>query len=140
MSTGPVEYMILGFPGDRFSEDIAPALDDLVASGTVRILDLLFLTKDARGRILVQEFDDLDPSLGFAAVDGYADGVLSNDDAVIAGQALEPETSAILVLWEDLWARPLAEVVRSAGGAIVGGQRIPPEVVETALAGLPGEG
>lgn len=140
MSVGPVEYVILGFPGDRFSGDIAPALAELVASGTVRILDLLFLSKDARGRVLVREFDELDPSLGFGAVDGRADGVLSDEDAALAAQALEPETSAILLLWEDRWARPLAEAVRSAGGAIVGGQRIPPEVVETALAGLPGEG
>ena len=140
MSLGPVEYMIIGFPGDQFSGDIAPALADLVASGTVRILDLLFLTKDAKGQVLVQEFDDLDPALGFGAVEGHADGVLSNGDAVIAAQALDRETSAILVLWEDRWARPLAETVRSAGGVIVGGQRIPPEVVETAFAGLPGEG
>jgi hypothetical protein len=137
VSIGPVEYLILGFPGRRFSGAIAPALTELVASDTVRILDLLFLTKDARGHVLVQEFDDLDEALGFGAVDGRADGILSSDDALLAAQALEPEHSAILLLWEDRWARPLAEVVRSAGGVILGGQRIPAEVIETAIADLP---
>ena len=137
MTLGPVEYVILGFPGNRFSHEIAPALADLVASGRVAILDLLFLTKDARGHVVVREFDELDESLGFASIDGAADGILSEDDALLAAHALEPEQSAILLLWEDRWARPLADVVRAAGGGIVGGQRIPPDVIETAVAGLP---
>ena len=139
MSIGPVEYLILGFPGDRYDEGIAPALGELVESGAVRILDILFVSKNGRGHVSVREFDELDPSLGFAALEGRADGVLNENDADLAGQALEPNTSAILVLWEDRWARPLADVVRAAGGMIVGGQRVPPEVVELAFAGLPGE-
>ncbi|HKH07213.1 MAG TPA: DUF6325 family protein [Acidimicrobiales bacterium] len=139
MSIGPVEYLILGFPGEHLSEDLAPAFAGLVDSGTVRILDILFLSKDGRGHVVVREFDELDSSLGFAAVAGRADGVLSEGDAAIAAQALDPGSSAILVLWEDRWARPLADVVRSAGGIIVGGQRVPPDVVEMAFAGLPPE-
>ena len=139
MSIGPVEYVILGFPGDRFDEGIAPALADLVEAGTVRILDILFVSKDGRGRVVVREFDELDHSLGFASVEGRADGVLSENDAALAAQALEPNSSAILVLWEDCWARPLADVVRAAGGVIVGGQRVPPDVVDKAFAGLAGE-
>jgi hypothetical protein len=136
---GPVEYVILGFPGDRFDKGIAPALAELVEAGTVRILDILFVSKDGRGHVVVREFDELDRSLGFAAVEGRADGLLSESDAAIAAQALEPNSSAILVLWEDRWARPLADVVRAAGGVIVGGQRVPPDVIEMAFAGLPGE-
>jgi hypothetical protein len=139
VTLGPVEYVILGFPGDRFSPELAPALAELVASGTVAILDLLFLSKDARGHVVVREFDELDASLGFAALDGAADGILSEKDALLAAHALEPEHSAILVLWEDRWARPLAEAVRAAGGAVIGGQRVPAEVIETAFADLPRE-
>jgi hypothetical protein len=135
---GPVEYLILGFPGDRF-DGVAPALADLVDAGTVRILDLLFITKDLKGHVAVREFDELDPSLGFAAVDGRADGVLSDNDALLAAQALDAGHSAILVLWEDCWARPLADVVRAAGGVVLGGQRIPPEVIEATMSDLPDE-
>jgi hypothetical protein len=140
VSLGPVEYVILGFPGDRFGGGVAPALAELVDAGTVRILDLLFLTKDLKGQVAVREFDELDPTLGFAAVDGRADGVLSDGDALLAAQGLDPGHSAILILWEDRWARPLAEVVRAAGGVIIGGQRIPPEVIDATLAQLSAEG
>jgi Family of unknown function (DUF6325) len=139
VSLGPVEYVIIGFPGDTVSDDLAPALAALVASDTVRILDLLFLYKDAKGRVAVREFDELDPSSGFADVDGAADGVLNDDDALIAADALEPETSAVLLVWEDRWARPFADAVRAAGGALIGGQRIPPEILESALAGVADE-
>lgn len=139
MTVGPVEYVILGFPGDRFDGAVATALADLAASGTVEVLDMLFLSKDTRGQVLVQEFDELDESLGFTAIEGLADGLLSDQDALLAAQALDPGHVAILVLWEDRWARKLAEAVRSAGGGVLGGQRIPPEVVEEAFAALPGD-
>jgi hypothetical protein len=139
VTLGPVEYVILGFPGNRFSHQIAPALAELVASDRVAILDLLFLTKDSRGHVVVREFDELDEELGFAALDGAADGILSEGDALLAAHALEPDHSAILVLWEDRWARPFAEAVRAAGGAVIGGQRIPADVIEAAVAGLPRE-
>jgi hypothetical protein len=136
---GPVEYVIIGFPGDRVSDEIAPALTALVASDTIRILDLLFLFKDARGRVVVREFDELDPPSGFADVDGAVDGVLNDDDALIAADALEPGTSGVLLVWEDRWARSFADSVRAAGGVLVGGQRIPAEIVESAFVDLPDE-
>jgi hypothetical protein len=136
---GPVEYVILGFPGDSFGDDVAPALAALVDAGTVRILDLLFLSKGPDGRVAVQEFDELDPSHGFGTVEGRADGVLSEGDAALAAQALGAGESAILLLWEDRWASPLADAVRAQGGVVLGGQRIPPEVIDAALADLPDE-
>jgi hypothetical protein len=140
VTVGPVEYVIISFPGDQFSAGIAPALADLVESGTVRILDLVFIAKDANGEVSLHEFDELDASLGFAEIDGEADGVMNEEDALLAAEVLDPETSALLVLWEDLWARPLAEVVRGAGGVITGGERVPQEIVEAALVGPTGEG
>jgi hypothetical protein len=139
VSMGPVEYVIIGFPGDRVSDEIAPALTALVASDTIRILDLLFLFKDASGRVVVREFDELDPPSGFADVDGAVDGVLNDDDALIAADALEPGTSGVLLVWEDRWARSFADSVRAAGGVLVGGQRIPAEIVESAFVDLPDE-
>lgn len=134
-----MEYVIIGFPGDRISDEIAPALTALVASDTVRILDLLFLFKDARGRVVVREFDELDPPSGFTDVDGAADGVLNDEDALIAADALEPGTSGVVLVWEDRWARPFADSVRAAGGVVLGGQRIPAEIVESAFVDLPDE-
>ena len=133
MTLAPVEYVIISFPGDGFAAGISPALADLVRSGTVRILDLVFIAKDADGGVHLLEFDEMDPSLGFAEIDGEADGVMSEEDARAAAEVLDPGTSALLVLWEDLWARPLADVVRDAGGVLVGGARIPHDVVEATL-------
>ena len=139
VSLGPVEYVIIGFPGDRISDEIAPALTALVASDTVRILDLLFLFKDEKGHVVVREFDELDGLPELADVDGAADGVLNEDDAQLAADALEPGTCGVLLVWEDRWAKPFAETVRAAGGVLLGGQRIPSEIMESAFAGLSSE-
>ena len=129
MHLGPVEYVLIGFPEHRFTGEIAAALADLVDNGTVRILDLVFVTKDADGDVLVLEFDQLDEALGFDAVEGDADGVMSDEDVALAAAALEPGASALMIIWEDRWAAPFADAVRRAGGEIVDGARIPHELV-----------
>ena len=137
MSLGPVEYIIIKFPGNQFKGEIVPALADLVDSGTVRILDLVFVLKDADGDVTSIEYEDLP---GVADVDGEADGLLSEEDLVLAAEVLEPESSGLLIVWEDTWANPLAEAIRGAGGIIVAGERIPHEIVEAAFADLPAAG
>jgi hypothetical protein len=140
MPLGPVEYLIIGFPGNRFKGEIVPALADLVESGTVRILDLVFIKKDADGALSIFEFDALEDAAGFAGLDGEVGGLLNDEDVLLAAEALEPDSSAALLVWEDTWAAPLAAALRNAGGILIAGERIPHEIVEAAFEGLPAAG
>lgn len=137
-SMGPVEYVVIAFPGNRFKGEIVPAVAELVDSGLVRILDVAFIKKDAAGNTTMFEYDTLDDVLafGFADVDGEAGGVLNDEDLELAAEGLEPDSSAALIVWEHLWAARVAQAIRDAGGRIVAGERIPPEIVEQALADL----
>jgi hypothetical protein len=137
VALGPVEYVIIGFPGNQFKGEIAPALADLVDSGTVRILDLVFILKDADGNVTAAEYEDMP---GLDDVDGEIDGLLSDEDVDMAGEILEPNSSALLIVWEDTWAAPLAQAMRNANGVILGGERIPHEIVEAAFEGIPAAG
>jgi Family of unknown function (DUF6325) len=136
--TAPVEYLIIGFPGNRFSGEIMPALTDLVENGVIRIIDLVFVKKDADGEVTTFEFEDLQEAaeLGFADLDGEAGGLLSDEDLDLAAAALAPDSSAALIVWEQRWAERIADAIRNAGGEIVAGERIPATVVDAALAGL----
>jgi uncharacterized membrane protein len=137
-SMGPVEYVVIAFPGNRFKGEIVPAVAELVDNGLVRILDVAFIKKDAAGNTTMFEYDTLDDVLafGFADVDGEAGGVLNDEDLELAAEGLEPDSSAALIVWEHLWAARVAEAIRDAGGRIVAGERVPPEIVEQALADL----
>jgi len=127
--TSPVEYVVIGFPGNKFTGGIAPALADLVESGTVRILDLVFISKDAEGDVLSFEYDDLTETAAYAEIDGDADGFLDEDDITAAAEHLPLESSALLIVWEDLWAKRLADELAAAGGEVLAGSRIPRELV-----------
>jgi uncharacterized membrane protein len=136
-SMGPVEYVLIAFPGNRFKGEIVPAVAELVDNEIVRIIDVAFIKKDASGNTTMFEYDVLDDVLafGFADVDGEAGGVLNDEDLQLAAEGLEPDSSAALIVWEHRWAARVAQAIRDAGGRIIAGERIPDEVVE-ALADL----
>ena len=136
----PVEYIIISFPGSQFTGEIAPAIADLVASGTVRILDLVFIKRDIDGVVTSFEYDDLPETSAFAEIDGDADGFMSEEDILDAAEILEPGSSAMMIIWEDLWAARLGEAIRSAGGVIIDGHRLPHEAVVAALTDIENEG
>jgi hypothetical protein len=140
MDIGPVEYLLIGFPGNEFKGDIAPALGRLVGNGTVRIIDLVFVSKGPDGDFAMFEFDELESLAPFAALDGQAGGLVGPDDIAHAAAALEPNSSAVLVVWEDTWATDLAKAVRDAHGVILEGARVPYELVREALADLASAG
>ncbi len=137
MALGPVEYIIVGFPGNQFNGKIAPELISLVESGTVRILDLIFIGKDAEGDVLAFEIDELDGAMGFGQLDGEVGGLISPEDIEFAASQLEPNSSAALLIWEDVWAAPFAAAVLESGGVLLQGARIPHELIEPALTALP---
>ena len=142
MQLAPVEYLIISFPGNQFNGKIAPALADLVERGTIHILDLVFIKKDADGTVTSFEFEELEEAAGFADIDGEADGLLNEEDIELAAETLAPDSSALFILWEDLWAAEFARAVIDSGGELVVGERIPHAIVEAAYAevGIEAEG
>jgi hypothetical protein len=135
MSYGPIELLVLKFPGNRFTGEVAPALKDLVETGTIRVVDLLFATKDAEGEVDVVEIDGLGDAV-FATFDpliAELAGLLSEDDARFFSNALEPNSSAALLLFENTWASRFAEAVRNANGEVVLNERIPRAAIEEIL-------
>ena len=134
MSIGPVEFLMISFPGSQFDGSIVPELERLIASDTVRIIDLVFVTKDEAGLTVAVEFDALDETAAaFASLDGDCGGLLNDEDIADAAEALEPGSSGVFIVWEDLWAAPLADAVHNAGGVILAGGRIPRDVMNEAL-------
>ena len=131
MGLGPVEYIIVGFPENNFHGKIAPELANLIESNTVRILDLVFVAKDVDGAVVALEYDQLAESEieAFNALDADIGGVISAEDIEHAASFLEPNSSAALLIWEDLWAAPFAEAVRGAGGVLLEGARVPYELL-----------
>lgn len=140
MTVGPIEYIIVGFPGNQFTGQIAPALADLIDNDTIRILDLVFISKDADGEVTAFEYDELEELAAFGDLDGEVGGLIGPDDIAHAAEGLEPNSSAALLIWEDTWAVPLVEAMRGAGGVLLEGGRIPHDLAEEAFAGLASAG
>ena len=132
----PVEYIVIDFPGNRFDGSIVPALVDLVDKRTVRILDLVFVKKDDDGSVDCFEFDQLDELGDFGALDGDAGDVLSDDDVLALADDIPPGSSALFIVWEDLWAADLGRAVRNAGGEVLIGGRIPYQVVTDIISNI----
>ena len=130
----PVDYLIVAFPGNQFKGEIAPALADLVEKGTIRIIDLAFVAKDADGNIGAFELTDIDPEVrqGFENMGVEVNGLFNEEDLQAAGEELEPNSSAALLVWENLWAKDVAQAIRDAGGELLDFERLPHEVVQAA--------
>jgi hypothetical protein len=131
---GPIDYVLVEWPGKQPEGEIAPHLVDLVDRGLIRILDLAFLTKGEDGTIAALEIADLGGEVTELAIfEGASSGLLDEEDHAQAGEALEPGTSAALLVYENTWAAPFATAVRRSGGQLVASGRIPIEDVLAAL-------
>lgn len=138
MSLGPIEMLVVKFPGNRFSGEIIPALAELVENDTVRIVDLLFAVKNKQGDVKVLEFGDLDPDI-FGQWDPLVSDVtpmLNEDDARELTASLENNSSAALLLFENTWATRFVDAVSNARGEVVVNERIPRAVVQELTAEL----
>jgi len=135
--TGPVEYLVVGFPDGNVSDDLAPELAKLVDNQVIRILDLVFLSKDGAGDVTVTEFDELDQVASFTAIDAEVGGLIGPDDIGFVSEGLDPGSAAAVLLVEDLWAAPLADALERSNGFLLEGARIPAELADDALAALP---
>lgn len=133
MSIGPVSYTVIAFPGNQFNGNIAPEVAKLIESGLVRILDLVFVAKDEKGDTVSLEFDQMDELAAFNDLEGEVGGLVNMEDLDHVAAGLPEGNSALVILWEDVWARPLADAVRESGGVVIDSARIPPPLVEAAL-------
>lgn len=131
---GPVDYVVIEWPGDEPTGEAAPILLDLVDRGLIRVLDLAFISKGADGSVIQLEISDLGEKVESLKVfEGASSGLLGDDDVTGAGEALEPGTSAALLVYENVWAAPFAAAVRRSGGQLVAGGRIPIPALVAAL-------
>jgi len=131
---GPIDYILIEWPGRQPTGEAAPILVDLVERGIVRILDLAFITKAEDGSIAGLEISELGDEVEELKVfEGVSSGLLSDDDTAEAAAALEPGTSAALLVYENCWAGPFAAAVRRSGGQLVASGRIPVQAVLAAL-------
>ena len=132
---GPIDYIVVEFPGSKMNGEAFPLLIDLVDRGIVRILDLVFVTKDLDGSvkgIAIADLDD-DGELDLAVFEGASSGLISDEDIDEAGGILEPGSSAGILVYENVWAGPFAAAVRRSGGQLVASGRIPIQAMLAAL-------
>ena len=132
---GPVDWIVVEFPGSKFNGQIAPALLDLVERDLIRVLDLLVLKKDADGSLEAFELSDLDEGEigGLREYESELAMLLSEEDVTSLAAAIEPGSSAGVLVWENTWAAPFGSAVRRAGGQLVASGRIPTQALLAAI-------
>jgi hypothetical protein len=132
---GPIDYLVVEFPGGRMTGEGLPLLVDLVDQGTIRILDLIFVRKEADGSVVGAELADLtgDGRLDLAVFEGVSSGLLGQDEIDDAGDVLEPGSAAGILVYENVWAAPFAAALRRSGARLVANGRIPVQEILAAL-------
>jgi hypothetical protein len=133
---GPVDVAVIAFDGDRFNGEVAPALADLQASGMVRLIDCGFVRKDKRGQVTAVEVVDTDVAEIYDQIPDPRFDLLSKAELSALAGALEPESSALVLVWENAWAGRLSTAIRESHGRVMAFERIPVAEVHRALADL----
>ena len=131
---GPVDYAVIAFPGNQFKGEIGPAIADLVDSGTIRVIDIAFVGKSPDGDTVAMELTELDAEVqaGLDKAGIEVGGLFNEDDLQDIADDLEPNFSAAVLLWENVWARKVSQAMRDAGGELVVFERLPHELVQAA--------
>ncbi len=138
MTLGPLEYIVIGFEGNRFNGEIAKEIESVVESRVIRIVDLVFVTKDIDGEVAVIEIDNKDDErfAGFAPLLADLMGLLTPEDVSQLADELPTNTSALIVLFEHRWAEGVKDAIISAGGFLISRSTIAPELLEIVNAEL----
>ena len=131
---GPVDYAIIAFPGNEFRGEIGPAIAELVENETIRVIDITFVGKNAAGDVVTMELTELDPQVQSAleSIGVEVSGLFNEEDLLAAAEELEPDSSAVLLVWENVWARKVSQAMRDAGGILLDFDRLPHDVVQAA--------
>jgi hypothetical protein len=137
MGIGPVDVYIIGFPGNKFSGQIVPAILEQVEAGTIRVLDILFVMKDAEGTVTTLAIEDLDPETGpaFMSIDVASPGALNEEDADEVSEDLPANSSALLIAYENTWMHSLVAAFAAADAVVIDQIRIPASVVAEVVGG-----
>lgn len=124
---GPVGYLVVEFPGNKMTGEGLPILVDLVDRGVIRILDLIFVTKDKDGNVAAAEIRDFDGDgeADLAVFEGASSGLLSDDDIVEGGSVLDANSSGAVMIYENRWAAPFTAALRRGGAQLVAAGFIP---------------
>jgi Family of unknown function (DUF6325) len=131
---GPIDFVLIEWPGRQPTGEALPHLVDLVDRGIIRILDLAFIMKAEDGSVAGVEISELGDQVEEVKVfEGASSGLISDEDRAEAGEAMEPGTSAALLVYENRWAGPFAAAVRRSGGQLVADGRIPVQAFLAAL-------
>jgi uncharacterized membrane protein len=139
VTLAPVEVVVVAFPGNRFSGKILPELQRLLDAGTISIVDGLFLRKDENGDVTFVEVDEAGVDEGVAALAALFDRfdeMISDEDIEELSAALDPNSSAAVLVFEHTWVRPLRDAIVESGGVLAENFRVPPEVVAEVMAAL----
>ena len=136
MSIGPIELLVLKFPGNHFTGEVAPALQDLVDSGTIRIVDIVFAIKDVDSSVAVVEINELPTDIRgvYEPVVSDLTDMLTEEDVQVLTSGLEPNSSGAIMLFENTWATAFRDAVVRANGEVVLNERIPKAVIDELLA------
>ncbi|MFN8217677.1 MAG: DUF6325 family protein [Solirubrobacterales bacterium] len=130
---GPIDYVVVEWPGRQPNGEALPHLVDLVDRGLIRIIDLAFVTKDEDGNVAGLNLAELGEVAELSVFEGASSGLIGEDDVASTAEVLEPGTSAAVLVYENAWAAPFATAVRRSGGQLVASGRIPVEDLEAAL-------
>jgi hypothetical protein len=131
---GPVELYLVGFEGDRPDDATLDAIRELVEGGEIRLIDLLVISREDDGSVLITDYDEISGEYGFGDIELAAIGLVAEEDAQEFAQGIPPGTSGALFAIELLWAKKLASKFAASGGIVLQTERIPAPVVNAALA------
>lgn len=136
MPLGPIEVLVLGFPGNQFNGEIIPVIEQLIENDTISVIDGLLILKDEAGDVTFTEFDQIEANQDaarLAAIVDQLDSLISDEDVDEIAAGLEPNSSAAMMVFEHTWAKPLRDAVVGSGGLMVANFRVPGVVVDELL-------
>ena len=133
--SGPIDYIVVEFPGSRMTGEGFPLLVELHETGIIRVLDLTFVSRGLDGSVTAVEISDIDGDgqLDLAVFEGASSGLIGPDDIDEAASVIEPGSSAAILVYENSWAAPFATALRRGGAQLVASGRIPVQAILAAL-------
>ncbi len=131
---GPIDFIVLEWPGEQPSGEVVPMIVDLVDRGIIRVLDIAFMVKAEDGSVAAMDLGAINGGGGgWSEFEGASTGLLGDEDIEEAAAALEPGTSAAVLVWENRWAAPVAVALRKSGGQLVASGRLPIQAILASL-------
>ncbi|MEM9513752.1 MAG: DUF6325 family protein [Actinomycetota bacterium] len=139
MALGPIEVLVIAFPGNQFNGRILPELERLIEAGTITVVDGLLITKEADGAVSFVEFEEAGANPDAAKLTelmNQIESLISDDDVLELADGLEPDSSALMLVFEHTWSKTLRNEIVDSGGVLANNFRVPGLVVEELLAEL----